>query len=162
MHVVFDHAIRILILARDTAQLLFHVSAEVHTGAVPPYEPWRSVLVRLANEGDSRVRGLVVHRFHPFFGQRAGVLDLLYWRPIRAVARRGADHAPGPERLEEGLTVGQDEIAWIVLVLRLFLSVEVIEVAVEGVESVVGGQVLVFVAKMVLAELTSDVSFSLE
>ena len=50
----------------------------------------------------------------------------------------------------------------VVGVLRLLLSVEVIEVAEEFIEPVVGGQELVLVAEMVLAELASHVAKRLE
>jgi hypothetical protein len=61
----------------------------------------------------------------------------------------------------EGLAVGQSGRR-VVLVLRLLLGVEVVEVAEELVEAVVGGQVLVAVAEVVLAELAGGVALRLE
>jgi hypothetical protein len=50
----------------------------------------------------------------------------------------------------------------VVRVLRLFLRVEVVEIAEELVEAVYGGQKFVAVAKVVLAELTGGVAHRLE
>ena len=50
----------------------------------------------------------------------------------------------------------------IIAVLRLFLGVQVIEVAEELVEAVHGGQMLVAIALVVLAELSSGVTLALE
>jgi hypothetical protein len=50
----------------------------------------------------------------------------------------------------------------VVVGLRLFLGVEVVEVAEELVEAVDGGQVLVAVAQVVLAELAAHVALFLE
>ncbi len=50
----------------------------------------------------------------------------------------------------------------IVLAFRLFLGVQVIEVAEELVEAMDGGQELVAIAKMVLAELAAGVALRLE
>jgi hypothetical protein len=53
-------------------------------------------------------------------------------------------------------------ILGVVVGLRLFLGVQVVEVAEELVEAVVGGQVLVLVAQVVLAELAGGVAVRLE
>ena len=100
----------------------------------------------------ARVRGLVVDRLHALLGQRAGVLDLL--GAVRVGP--GVDHAARPELLAE---LG---VLRVVLVLRLFLGVQVVEVAEELVEAVVGRQVLVVVAEVVLAELAGGVALGLE
>jgi hypothetical protein len=73
----------------------------------------------------------------------------------------GVDHAARAELLAEGLAVGQHHVAGVVLVLRLLLGVEVVEVAEELVEAVVGRQVLVAVAEVVLAELAGGVALAL-
>jgi len=36
VHVVLDHPVRVLVLARDTPQFRLDVGAKVHAGAVPP------------------------------------------------------------------------------------------------------------------------------
>jgi hypothetical protein len=76
VHVVLDHAVGVLVLPGDAAQLLFHVGAEVHARAVPPHEPGLAGLVLLADELDRAIRGLVVHGFHALLRQRPGILDL--------------------------------------------------------------------------------------
>ena len=78
----------------------------------------------------------------------SGVLD-----PAVGVA---VDHAPGTELLVELLVLR------VVVGLRLFLGVQVVEVAEELVEAVVRGQELVPVAEVVLAELARDVPVGLE
>ena len=70
--------------------------------------------------------------------------------------RGGLDHSAGTELLPE---VGAFRV---VLVLRLFLGIEVVEVAEKFVEPVVRGQEFVLVAEMVLAELASHVPQRLE
>ena len=87
-----------------------------------------------------------------FLRERTGVLDLL--RPVGL--RPAVDDAARPEALLEGRVLG------VVLVLGLLLGVQVVEVAEELVEAVVGGQVLVEVAEVVLAELRGRVALRLE
>ena len=69
---------------------------------------------------------------------------------------RAAQHAARPEPLLEL------RVLRIVLVLRVLLGVQVIEVAVELVEAVHGRQEAVLVAEMVLAELAGGVAERLE
>ena len=151
--VVLDHAVVVLALAADAAVLRLHVGAEVHAGRVPPEEE-RLVAVCAVSSRYSSVRAvdLVVDGLHALARERAGVLDLL-----RAVGLRPAvDHAARAEALLEGRVLG------VVLVLGLLLGVQVVEVAEELVEAVVGGQVLVEVAEVVLAELGGRVALGLE
>ena len=109
-----------------------------------------------------RGRGdLVVDGLHPLGGERTRVLAALL--PPLAEARvvgertvsgrrRALEDAARPElRLERG-------ILRVVLVLRLLLGVEVVEVTEELVEPVHRGQVLVAVAEVVLAELAGRVA----
>jgi hypothetical protein len=67
-------------------------------------------------------------------------------------------HAPRAERLAEGATVSHHHVARVVLVLRLLLGVQVVEVAEELVEPVVRRQKLVAVTQVVLTELTCGVA----
>ena len=102
-----------------------------------------------------------------FVVERAGVLDLLLadLAPARLlgrivlVGRPGMDHAARAEVLAE---VREVLLGRIVVHLRLFLGVEVIEVAEELVEAVVGRQHVVEIAEMVLAELSGRVALVLE
>jgi hypothetical protein len=69
------------------------------------------------------------------------------------------DHPPGTESLPEvGEVVGQ----WVVWQLRLLFGVQVVEVAEELVEPVVGRQELVLVTEVVLAELAGGVAERLQ
>ena len=152
MPVVLDHAVVVLALPADAAVLLLHVRAEVHARRVPPDEE-RLVAAGLLLEILERPRGdFVVDGLHALLGERAGVLDLL--RPVRH--RPAVDDAARPEALVERRVLG------VVLELGLLLGVEVVEVAEELVEPVVGGQVLIAVAQVVLAELRRRVAERLE
>jgi hypothetical protein len=77
-------------------------------------------------------------------------------RVLDLAAGSRADHDPRAKPLPKRGILG------IVLVLRLLLGIQVVEVAEELVELVVGRQVLVAVAEMVLAELAGRVALRLE
>ena len=98
---------------------------------------------------------LVVDGLHALLGERAGVLD-----PLRAVGvGPRVDDPAGPEALlevREVLGLG------VVVELGLLFGVEVVEVAEELVEAVRGGQELVPVAQVVLAELAGRVALRLQ
>ncbi|MNP03154.1 hypothetical protein D3C76_950290 [compost metagenome] len=121
----------------------------MHAGGVHPDE---ERLVRLGLLLDERLRGgggFVVDGFHALGGQRAGVLDAAVGVGMDHPARRG----------------GLDEVRIIlrpVGALRLLLGVQVVEVAEELVEAVIGRQEFVAVAQVVLAELTGRVALRLE
>ena len=131
---------------------------------VEPAEERLACALLPLHEVDGRGGGLVVDRFHPLLGQRAGVLDGLLAdlaepridRGIVAIGRLALQHAA---RAELG-TVGR--ILRVVGQFRFFLGVEVIEVAEELVEAVHGRQRLVAVADVVLAELPGGVAEVLE
>ncbi len=91
---------------------------------------------------------LFVDRLHALLRQRPRVFD--------AAIGKAVDHAARTIALLEF------RILRIIRVLRLLFGVEVIEVAKELVEAVVGGQELVPVAQVVLAELAGDVAMRLE
>ena len=106
------------------------------------------------------VADLVVHRLHPLRIERAGVLDLLLadLAPARhlggvvGVGRPGMNHVARADDVQQ--------ILRIVGMRRVFHRVEVIQVAEELVEAVDGGQELVLVAEVVLAELAGGVALS--
>src|SRR4030095_1769399 len=77
-------------------------------------------------------------------------------RRIILVRGLAVHHAARPELGAEG------RIFRVVRQLRLFLRVQVVEVAVELVEPVDGGQIFVAVAKVVLAELPGRIAERLE
>src|SRR5215471_939682 len=107
---------------------------------------------------------VVVDRHHPRLGQRTGVLanllaDLAEARihgRVLLVRRLAIQNAARPKLGAKG---------WFLRIVRqlwLFLGVEVVEVAVKLVKAVNSGQVLVAVAKVVLAELSGRVAERLE
>ena len=100
-------------------------------------------------------RGLgdfLVDRLHPLLAERAGGLDLL----------RAVGVGPGVDHAARRIPLDQLRILEVVGILELFLGVEVVERAHELVEAVRGGQVLVEVAEVVLAELRGHVALRLE
>jgi hypothetical protein len=121
---------------------------DVHPRRVPPQEDGLLRRVRALDEVERAGVHLVVHRLHPLLGERAGVLD-------RTAGLR-ADHAARAELLLERGILG------VVGILRLLLRVQVVEVAEELVEAVVGRQVLVTVAEVVLAVLRGHVALALQ
>ena len=84
----------------------------------------------------------------------SGPVSLIVWPPLPSAD--AVEHAARTELLLERRVLG------IVGQLRLFLGVEVIEVAEELVEAVHGRQVFVAVAEVVLAELAGGVAERLE
>ena len=111
--------------------------------------------------------GVVVDRLHPLLGEGAGVLDALLADTAEAaflgwvvlLGRPRVDHPARPEPLLEVREVA----GWRpVRQLRLLLGVEVVEVAVELVEAVHGGEELVLVAQVVLAELPGGIAQRLQ
>jgi len=148
VHVMFYHAVGIFILTRDAAQFLLHVGTKVHAGTVPPTEEGFTRLGLALNEVNGGIYGFIIHGLHAFFGQGAGVLDL--------AVGRGLDHATRPKFFAELRTFR------IVLVFRLFLGVEVVEVAEEFIKTVIGGEHFITVTQVILAELTGGIALSLE
>ena len=93
-----------------------------------------------------------------------GVLDLLLadLAPARLHGRVVLVGGPGMDDAARTEVLAELGILRIVVHLRLFLGVQVIEVAEELVEAVVGGQHVVQVAQVVLAELPGGVALLLE
>ena len=120
----------------------------VHAGAIPPKEERLLLLHRAVHEIRSRGKGFLVHRFHALFGQRTRVFN--------AAAGSRFDDAARSELLLEFRIFG------VIRVLRFFLGVQVIEVAEELVEAVIGRQMFIQIAQMVLPELSGHVSLRLQ
>ena len=145
--VVVDHGVVIGRLpAPGLAQALrLGVREQVHVRGVEPDEERLAVLVLALDEVLGGGDELVVAGLHALLGERAGVLDLLLADPAPArllgrivlVGRPGMDHAARPEVL---LEIREVLFGRIVVHLRLFLGVEVVEVAEELVEAVIGRQ----------------------
>ena len=162
--VMLDHAVGVDPdpgLARDAGR---QVGPDVHPGRVEPDEERLVGLVRLVDEAFRGGQELAVRRLHALARERAGVLALLL--PPGAEARVGGrllrrrgvavqDAARAEARAER-------RVLRVVLVLRLLLGVEVVEVAEELVEAVHRRDVLVAVAEVVLAELAGGVAERLQ
>ena len=164
--VVLDHAVDVFAVAVLVAAAMLgaNVRPQVHAGRVEPAEERLASRLLPLHEIDGRGRGLVVDRLHPLLGQRAGVLDGLLAdlaearidRRIVDVGRLALQHAARTELRQVG------RILRIVRQLRLFLGIEVIEIAEELIEAVHRRQRFVAVADVVLAELPGRVAEVLE
>ncbi len=120
----------------------------MHARGIEVDEP-RPILLGLAvDEVDSGSEKLLVHRFHTLGVESAGILDDLLadlavgWINGRIVliARFCLEHAPWAKLGAEA------RVFRIIYVLRLFLGVEVIEIAEELIEAVHRRQELVAIA----------------
>ena len=145
---MLHHAIRIDAKAGLALGLLLQVGPDVHAGGVPPQEEGFFFLGRALHEIHCLGIDFHVDGFHALLGQRAGVGD--------GTAREAMNDTAGTEFFLEG------RILRIVGIFRLFLGIQVIEIAKEFVEAMRGRQHAVQVAKVILAELTGDIAFSLE
>ena len=165
--VVLDHAVGVFGPGRQSGRAAMdsaYMRAEVHPGRIEPAEEWRVGLRLTLHEIDGGSRCFVVDRFHPFLGERAGVLDglLADLAPARmfgrivAIRRLATQHAPWADRLPER------GIVRIKAVLRIFFGVEVVEIAEEFVEAMDGRQIFIAVAEVVLAELAGGVTKRLQ
>ena len=123
----------------------------MHPGRVEPDEKRRVGLGSVGDETLRRRHDLVVDGFHALLSQRAGVFD-----PAVGVA---VDDAARTEVLTEIWEVLGSRI---VSIFGLFFGVEVIQVAEELVEAMIGREEFVAVAEVVLAELAGGVPLRLE
>ncbi len=143
------------------------VGAEVHVRRVHPAEERLAPVVLALDEVAGGVDELVVAGLHPLPGQRARVLDPLLADTsparvlLRIVLRRrpAAEHAARAEALTE---LREAVLVRVVGILRVFLGVQVVEVAEELVEAVHRRQELVPVPEVVLAELARRVAVVLQ
>src|SRR4029453_8063022 len=136
-----------------------------HPGRVMPEEE-RLIRFGSAIEEVQRViQEIVLNGLHPLFRQWTGVLDGLLADAAKAridrriVVIRGlaVEHPTGEEELFEGRMILR-----VVRLLRLLLGVEVIQVAVELVESMKGGQEFVPITEVILPDLSGHVPQRLE
>ena len=102
------------------------------------------------DKAERRFEELLVDGLHTLLGQRPGVLD--------ATVGPAVDHPRDRIDHRSREVVGR----WVVWQLRLLFGVQVVEVAEELVEPVVGRQELVLVAEVVLAELAGGVAERLQ
>src|ERR1700685_707684 len=117
----------------------------MHTREVHPRKEWRSCLGLFGDEVRARLRCLVVDSLHPLNVQRTGVVDL-------SVSERVNDAAGIVALKKIGIVTGP------VWTFGLLFRVQVVQVAEELIEAVVGRQEFVAIAEVVLAELTCGVT----
>src|SRR5262249_53956910 len=162
--VVHHHAVTVGVLPALAEILLSDVSAEVHRSRVVPEEEGL-IRFRLLLHPLDRTRGnLLINRFHALLRQRTRVLDLLFpnTAPARLLSRvilvrcNAVEHAAWSEHLLES------RILRIVRQLRLFFGIEVIEIAEKDIEAMHRRQVLIAVAKVILAELPGGITEGFE
>ena len=151
--VVGDHDVVVLALTVALAQVLLGgVRAEVHGRRGPPHEERLVRGVGFVDEPQRMLGDLVVDGLHPLLRERASVDDGLATVAVGLAVEHPARPVP---LLELG-------VLRVVGVLGFLLGVEVVEVAEELVEAVEGGEELVLVAEMVLAELARDITERLQ
>ena len=167
--VVVDHrvVIRGLPESRLPAAPLLGVREAVHVRGVQPHEPRLAGLLLALDEVLGGGDELVVAGLHPLPGERAGVLDLLLAdlapaRLHRLVILVGGPRVDYPARPKGLAEIRELLFRRVVVHLRLLLGVEVVQVAEELVEAVIGRQHMVQVAEVVLAELPCGVPLLLE
>ena len=164
--VMLEHAVDVFAVAMGVAATMAgtHVGAKVHTGPVEPAEERLAGRLLSFHVVDGGGRGLVVDRLHALLGERPGILDGLLAnlaearidRGIVPIGRLAFQHAARAELGEIGRVLG------VIRQFRLFLGVEMIEIAEELVEAVHGRQRLVAITDMVFAELSGGVAQILE
>ena len=145
--VVLNHAVGINTLAGNALGFRFQPRPDVHAGGVVPDEKRLIRRMRPVHEIKRKLGDFFIDGFHTLHVQRAGILDL-------AVCD-GMNDTPGAEFL------GEFRILWVILIFRFVFGVQVIQIPEELVESVIGGQMLIEIAKMILAELSCCVSHRL-
>ena len=144
--VVIDHrvVVRRLPASGLSQALLLGVREQVHVREVHPHEERLVGVNGLLDESLGLLGKVVVAGQHPLCVERPGVLDLLLadLAPSRLhglvvdVGGEAVDDAARLDRLDE---VAEFFLREVVVHLRLFLGVEVVEIAVELVEPVVVG-----------------------
>src|SRR4029079_5251609 len=107
---------------------------------------------RVGHESHGFSGEFFIDRLHALLGERAGALDLL--RPVWVLS--GTDHST------RALFFLQLRVLEVIGMLRLVFRVEMVERAEELTESMHRGQMLVAIAEVVLADLASHVTLSLE
>ena len=119
-----------------------------------------SSAVGAVDEVEGSVEEFLIHRFHTLLVKRPGVFDSSACPTCRTADPRWSVH--GRRRASAARRAGRTFIELGVLgivgILRLFLGVEVVEVAEEFVEAMHGWQKFVAVAEMVLAKLAGRIA----
>ena len=140
---MLDHAICINSKASLAIHAFFQVREYVHLGGVPPQEERFVSLCSAFHKVKSLGIDFFIDGFHPLFSQWPRVFD-------PSISEAVHDTAWTKTLLELG-------IFGIIWILRLFFSIQVVEIPKEFIETVCGRQHFVAVTKMVFTKLTSHV-----
>ena len=143
---------------------LGHPRKGVHAGGGKPDEERLALRMCLVHELDTFINKVSIHGFHPLSRQRTGVDNpLLAYHSesgidglIHRIGGPGVQHTPGTMTFLE-LRVGR-----VVFVLRFLFGVQVVQIAVELIESVERWQMFVPVTQVVLAELAGGIALRLQ
>src|SRR5689334_22589467 len=128
---MLDHTVSIEVSGHTALALhrRAHVREQMHARGVHPAEEGPIGPSLPLHEIDGGIRSLVVNCFHPLASERTGIFYLSIGKRSEDTARRS--------RLREGSVIlGPGRV------FRLLLRVEMVEVAIEFVEAVLGRQVL--------------------
>ena len=151
MAIVFGKGVTVNIFASGsglTANAVFEVEEHMQSGGAVPKEK-RLLVLRLAVEEIERFRhDLIVERLHSLRGQRAFVLR-------RTIGSAGNNST----RVE---LLAELRISRAIGIFKVFIAVEMVEVAEVLVEAMPVRQVLFQIAKMILAKLSSGVALCLQ
>ena len=148
--VMVDHRIVIRALPASglTQALGFGMGAKVHVSKIDPDEHRFSGLGLFFDKFGGTGGDIIIDSLHALLGQRAGVLDLAVGKAVEDPTR--------PEFLAEF------GVLRIIGKFRLFLGIQMIEVAVELVETVGSGQKFILVAQVIFAELSGRIALGFQ
>ena len=148
--VMVDHRIVIRALpASGLAQALgFGMGAEMHVSKVDPNEHRFSGLGLFFDKFGGTSGGIIIDSLHALFGQRTGVLDLAIGKAVNDAAR--------------SKFLAEFGVLRIIREFRFFFGIQMIEVAVELVETMIGRQEFILVAQVILAELAGGIALGFQ
>ena len=146
--VVTHHGIVIETLARQPLFLFGRVGPEMHASGVKPHKERLVLFGGALNKLLGAVEKFEIHRLHALFIKRP--------RIRHAAVGEAMHHTARTKTLPKG------GVLRVVRILRLLFGVEVIEVAKEFVEPVLGGQKFIAVTEVVFSKLSCRVALLLE
>src|SRR6187200_2117519 len=134
---------------------------------IEPYEKWFSRFMLPLDKIFGCCNKFIIAGFHPFFCEGPCILNFLlaYFSPPRHFCRIIFVCSPGMDNTARSKCFKEFRkfLLWrIVIHFRLFFCVEVIKIAKELVEPMIGRQHMVKVAQMVLAELPCSIILFLQ
>ena len=161
---MLDHAVGIEPDSGDPVGGLLKVSPDMHTGGAEPDEKRLLVGDSLVHELGSASKKLLINAGHTLTSERASIFDLLlaHLAPPRLNRSIVLVRCPTMKDATRSEIRLECRVLRIVIRLRLFLCIQVVEVAEELIEPMHGGETVVVIAQVVLAELARRVALLLE